>query len=155
MQDLKSLRASTSGDAGDTLGIYAAPKDDDIFVWKAVVYGPENTVWEGGFFKLELHFSAEYPVVPPRVKFLTKVFHPNVYVDGNICLDTLKSNWSPTLNVEMLLLSIRSLLCDPNPLSAANGEAAQTLTTNPQAYEQKVKELVAASLEQSISDDDA
>lgn len=153
MQDLRSLQQTLSSPAGEQLGIMARPSEGNIFQWRAVISGPCDTPWEGGLFKLELKFGADYPFAPPKVRFLTRnVFHPNVYVSGDICMDTLKSNWKSSLNVESLLISITSLLSDPNPMSAANGVAAKLLMENRTAYDEKIRELVEESLEQSFSD---
>lgn len=155
LRDLKSLNKSLASQGGDSMGIAAHPVDSDIFHWHAVIAGPDGTAWEGGVFRLDVQFSDTYPVAPPHVRFLTKnVFHPNVYVDGNICLDTLKSCWSASLDVEALLLSLRSLLADPNPNSAANGAAATLLVENRELYNKKIAELVEASLEQEFSDNE-
>lgn len=70
--------------------IQAVPDEDDILNWTAIILGPDGTEWEGGIFKLRMKFSDQYPNHPPEVKFTTKIFHPNVYTDGNICLDILK-----------------------------------------------------------------
>ena len=64
--------------------------DNNIFMWEAIIFGPDDTPLEGGVFKLHLRFSEEYPQCPPHVKFQTSVFHPNVFTDGNICLDILR-----------------------------------------------------------------
>ena len=147
---MRDLRTIQQGPALE--GISAAPMDNDIMKWTAVIFGPEETVWEGGIFKLELVFTAEYPMAPPCVKFLSKMFHPNG--DGKICMDILKSQWSPATDVSTLLLSIRSLLGDPNPMSAANAEAAELLTRSKAAYDKKVKEVVELSLDAASDDDD-
>lgn len=153
MRDLHNLQQTLASAAGQSMGLSAHPIGGDIFHWRAVIAGPEDSPWEGGLFKLDLQFDDRYPLVPPTVRFLTKgVFHPNVYVDGNICLDTLKSCWSPTLDVEALLLSITSLLSDPNPRSAANGEAARMLVENRSLYLERVRAVAEKSLEQSFSD---
>ena len=89
-----------------------------------MIFGPEDSMWEGGIFTLRLHFSEDYPSKPPSIKFLTKMFHPNIYNDGSICLDILKEKWSPVYDVLSVLMSIQSLLNDPNPNSPANAEAA-------------------------------
>ena len=80
----------------------ACPSENDILKWEAVIFGyeklfflkkllsPESTPWEGGSFQLTLTFTAEYPTKPPEVKFVTQIFHPNVYNDGRICLDILQ-----------------------------------------------------------------
>lgn len=149
MQDLRRLRHCANP------SIFAGPIKGDLFNWRAVIPGPDDTAWEGGVFKLRLKFSDEYPCAPPTVRFVTKnVFHPNVYGDGRICLDTLKMDWSSTLDVESLLMMIMSLLSDPNPASAANGEAARMLVNAKDKYEERVRRLVEESLEQSFSDED-
>ncbi|KPA85659.1 ubiquitin-conjugating enzyme-like protein [Leptomonas pyrrhocoris] len=155
MQDYRLLQKNLA--EGTSSGIMATPVENNFFHWHAVISGPCDTPWEGGLFKLDMLFGEDYPFSPPMVRFLTKdVFHPNVYVDGKICMDTMKSSWQASLNVEALLISIQSLLCDPNPNSAANGAAARLLTENRSAYDEKIRTLVEESLNQSFSgiDDD-
>jgi len=112
------------------VGISGAPRDNNIMHWSAVIFGPENTPWEGGTFSLDLTFSEEFPNKPPKVRFTTKMFHPNIYTDGSICLDILQNQWSPIYDIAAILTSIQSLLCDPNPNSPANSEAAQLFQSN-------------------------
>jgi ubiquitin-conjugating enzyme E2 A len=69
-------------------GINASPEENNLFRWTAFIEGPERTMWEGGLFELNLEFSEEYPTKPPQIKFVSKLFHPNVYADGRICLDS-------------------------------------------------------------------
>eukprot|EP01084_Bolivina_argentea_P026933 50065_1 len=94
--------------------ISAGPINDDLFRWQAMIMGPPNSPYQGGVFMLEMNFPQEYPFKPPKVKFLTKVYHCNVNDKGGICLDLLKDNWSPAIKISQLLLSIQSLLTDPN-----------------------------------------
>ena len=75
--------------------ITAEPNEDNMMIWYAIILGPDDTVWEGGVFKLQLEFTDEYPNKPPTVKFFTKMFHPNIYNDGKICLDILQKEWTP------------------------------------------------------------
>ena len=89
--------------------------EDDIHNWEATIIGPEKTPYESGIFKLSIIFPDNYPFKPPKVKFDTRIFHPNINKHGSICLDILNKNWSPALTVAKLLLSISSLLSDPNP----------------------------------------
>ena len=83
--------------------------------------------------------------MPHQKKFLTKMYHPNIYADGSICLDILQNQWSPIYDISAILTSIQSLLCDPNPASPANSEAARLYQENRREYERKVKEIVEAS----------
>ncbi|UVC49722.1 ubiquitin carrier protein [Theileria orientalis] len=136
--------------------ICASPVDSDIFRWQAVILGPDNTEWEGGIFSLSLTFPDDYPNKPPRVKFLTRIFHPNgtkncfnlcsVYQDGSICLDILQNEWSPVFDVHGILISIQSLLTDPNNRSPANNEAAKLYQENRSEYIRQVKRVVAESI---------
>ncbi|XP_059126503.1 ubiquitin-conjugating enzyme E2 B isoform X3 [Peromyscus eremicus] len=98
-----------------------------------------------GTFKLVIEFSEEYPNKPPTVRFLSKMFHPNVYADGSICLDILQNRWSPTYDVSSILTSIQSLLDEPNPNSPANSQAAQLYQENKREYEKRVSAIVEQS----------
>jgi ubiquitin-conjugating enzyme E2 A len=129
----------------DSNGIFASPLTNNIMVWEAVIFGPEDTPWEGGSFKLLIEFTEEYPTKPPSIKFITNMFHPNIYADGRICLDILTNQWSPIYDVHTVLTSIQSLLSDPNPDSPANAEAARLYTENVQEYYKRVKECVENS----------
>ena len=115
---------------------------DDISTWKAIIYGPPGTPFENGKFDMELKFYDTYPVKPPSVKFVSEIFHPNVYRDGKICVDILQGEWSPAQNVRTILISIRSLLMDPNPNSPANRDAANLLRNNKDAYNEKVRKMI-------------
>mmetsp|Transcript_20282 Transcript_20282/g.39760 ORF Transcript_20282/g.39760 Transcript_20282/m.39760 type:complete len:219 (+) Transcript_20282:670-1326(+) len=126
-------------------GISAAPMDDNILKWAGVIFGPDSSIWEGGTFNLVLEFSEEYPNKPPKVRFVTKIFHPNVYADGSICLDILQNQWSPIYDIAAILTSIQSLLCDPNPNSPANSEAASLFQSNKREYNRRVRDIVEQS----------
>lgn len=93
----------------------AGPLEDDIFHWQATLMGPNDSPYEGGIFVMNIKFPVDYPFKPPKVTFETKIFHPNINSSGGICLDILKEAWSPALTISKVLLSICSLLCDPNP----------------------------------------
>ena len=105
--------------------VSAFPEGEDIFKWKATIQGPEDTVYQGFLFKLSVQFPESYPYSPPSVKFVSKCFHPNVDMDGNICLDILKDKWSALYDVSSILISIQSLLAEPNNESPLNGHASR------------------------------
>ena len=127
-------------------GIEAAPvSDSDICNWKAKVQGPPDSPYQNGKFHLSIHFPDNYPFKPPVLKFVTKIWHPNVGCEGNpghICLDILQSQWSPALSISKVLLSLISLLTDPNCASPMNGEAAQQYKSNRSKYDATVREWV-------------
>jgi len=112
----------------------------DLFDWIATIQGPENSPFEGGLFKLHFKFPAEFPYKPPCVTFITKMFHPNVYSSGKICLDILQDQWSAVFDLKTILLSIQTLLEDPNPDSPANVDAAVMLRNHPDTYNERIKE---------------
>ncbi|KAF1870926.1 hypothetical protein Lal_00030238 [Lupinus albus] len=199
MRDFKRLQQDPPA------GISGAPHDNNIMVWNAVIFGPDDTPWDGGTFKLTLQFSEDYPNKPPTVRFVSRMFHPNIYADGSICLDILQNQWSPIYDVAAILTSIQkdfnhlamffpwilishkastalgstweqrvfllltisggkscnciplsqnfnnsvgseeSLLCDPNPNSPANAEAARMFSENKREYNRRVRESVEQS----------
>ena len=96
------------------LNCSAGPCDNDIFKWQATIIGPIDTPYHNGIFNLEILFTQEYPIKPPQVRFKTKIFHPNIDSSGGICIDILKDSWNPLLSVKTILLSVCSLLNDPN-----------------------------------------
>lgn len=96
-------------------GISATPYEDNLRYFNVIIAGPGTSPYEGGIFKLELFLPAEYPMVPPKVRFLTKIYHPNIDKLGRICLDILKDKWSPALQIRTVLLSIQALMSAPNP----------------------------------------
>ncbi|KAF6729260.1 Drebrin-like protein [Oryzias melastigma] len=104
----------------------AGPVGDDLFHWQATIMGPSDSPYQSGVFFLTIHFPTDYPFKPPKVAFTTKIYHPNINSNGSICLDILRSQWSPALTVSKVLLSICSLLCDPNPDDPLVPEIAHT-----------------------------
>ncbi|KAL1413305.1 ubiquitin-conjugating enzyme E2 N [Vanrija albida] len=106
-------------------GITAAPHEDNLRYFDVTIAGPESSPYEGGVFKAELFLPEEYPMNPPKVRFLTKIYHPNIDKLGRICLDILKDRWSPALQIRTVLLSIQALLGAPNPDDPLANDVAQ------------------------------
>ncbi|GMN31729.1 hypothetical protein TIFTF001_003375 [Ficus carica] len=123
----------------------AGPVAEDMFHWQATIMGPPDSPYAGGVFLVTIHFPPDYPFKPPKVAFRTKVFHPNINSNGSICLDILKEQWSPALTISkwrssqafnfQVLLSICSLLTDPNPDDPLVPEIAHMYKTDRNKYE--------------------
>eukprot|EP01121_Diplochlamys_sp_Union-15-3_P017845 TRINITY_DN636_c0_g1_i2.p1 TRINITY_DN636_c0_g1~~TRINITY_DN636_c0_g1_i2.p1 ORF type:complete len:148 (-),score=31.69 TRINITY_DN636_c0_g1_i2:90-533(-) len=121
----------------------AGPVGDDLFHWTATIMGPDDSPFAGGVFFLDVHFPTDYPFKPPKVQFTTKVYHPNINTNGAICLDILKEQWSPALTLSRVLLSISSLLTDPNPNDPLVPEIARQYKQHKAQYEKIAKEWTA------------
>ncbi|KAF3848915.1 hypothetical protein F7725_015412, partial [Dissostichus mawsoni] len=146
--------------------------DDDIYQWEVVVIGPQDTLFEGGFFKATLTFPRDYPLRPPKLKFVTEIWHPNVAKNGDVCISILhepgedkygyekpEERWLPIHTVETIMISVISMLADPNGDSAANVDAAKEWRDDPKgifkkkAFPQPVKvvgEVLHAEYQASI-----
>jgi ubiquitin-conjugating enzyme E2 R len=111
--------------------------DDNIFEWEVAIFGPPGTFYEGGYFKAHMKFPHDYPYSPPSVRFISKMWHPNVYENGEVCISILhppiddpqsgelpSERWNPTQTVRTILLSVISLLNEPNTFSPANVDAS-------------------------------
>ena len=118
----------------------AGPAGDDLFHWQATIMGPGDSPYSGGVFFVTIHFPPDYPFKPPKVQFQTKVYHPNINSQGSICLDILKEQWSPALTISKVLLSICSLLTDPNPDDPLVPEIAHIYKGDRSRYEETARE---------------
>lgn len=141
-------------------GVSAFPSaDGNLLSWTATIEGPDDTPYAGLTFKLSFAFPANYPYAPPTVLFKTPIYHPNVDFSGRICLDILKDKWTAAYNIQTVLLSLQSLLGEPNKYvpphnvqvptlrcnqltafssSPLNGEAAELWDTNADEFKKKV-----------------
>ena len=162
-------------------GITAGPvNEDDLFLWEAMIQGPEGTPYEGGVFPAELKFPKDYPLMPPTMKFLCDIWHPNgmfslvhtssktgvlifiivlVYPNGTVCISILhppgedpnhyeqaSERWSPIQSVEKILISVMSMIAEPNDESPANVDAARMWRERKPEFEKRVKADVRRSL---------
>jgi len=104
--------------------VTACPEEDNVFQWAGSIKGSVGSAYEGMTFKLRLAFPADYPFTSPKVTFVTPCWHPNVDAAGNICLDILKDKWTAAYSALTVLLSLQTLLGDPNNDSPLNAQAA-------------------------------
>jgi len=114
--------------------------ESDLFRWQAMILGPPDSPYHAGIFYLDIQFPSEYPFKPPKVAFNTKIYHPNINSSGSICLDILRSQWSPALTISKVLLSILALLCDPNPDDPLVPEIARIYKMDPSKYHAVAKD---------------
>ncbi|KAH7818251.1 putative ubiquitin-conjugating enzyme [Monocercomonoides exilis] len=140
-------------------GIAAGPiSSKNLFEWEAYIRGPEATPFEKGTFRATLSFPRDYPMSPPKMKFTTPVFHPNVFPDGNVCISILhppgddptgyesaSERWSPVQSVEKILLSVLSMLAEPNCDSPANVDAAKLYRENRREYNRRAEQASLAA----------
>lgn len=107
--------------------------------WILTMNGPPDTPYSTGIFILNMDFSADHPFSPPKVSFQTKIYHPNIDMHGNICIDILKDNWSPVLTVSKIVSSLQSLLTDPNPHDPLMQESADLYLDDRVEFNAKAK----------------
>ncbi|KAL5066449.1 hypothetical protein RYX36_028186 [Vicia faba] len=117
-------------------GISGAPQDNNIMLWNAVIFGPDDTPWDGGTFKLTLQFSEDYPNKPPIVQFVSRMFHPTFMLMEAFARIYCKIG-GVLYGVAAILTSIQSLLCDPNPNSPANSEAVRMYSESKREYSRR------------------
>ena len=113
--------------------------DNNLYHWGATIMGPEDSPYQGGIFFLDIQFPREYPFKPPKMKFNTRIYHPNINKGGFICVDILKTDWSPALTISKVLLSICSLLNDPNPNDPLELDIARQYKTHPDQFIETAK----------------
>ena len=131
--ELKDLAANAPANCS------AGPVDDDLMLWQATIIGPTDTPYSGGVFYLSIHFSQDYPFKPPAVRFTTPIYHCNIDRKGEICMDVLKEQWSPALTISKLLLSLCSLLCEPNPEDPLAPDIAELLVRDRASHDEMAR----------------
>lgn len=135
--------------------------DSDWFNWRVCFEGPPDTMYQEGLFTAILKFPQDFPNSPPDMRFETEMYHPNIYPDGRVCIsilhppgtdrfndqETAEERWRPVLGVEAILVSVLSMLADPNLSSPANIDAGVMMKGDPDGYKKKVRMLVRKSVE--------
>lgn len=139
-QIIRQVCKELSDLAGDPPeGIKVYPNEEDVTEIHATIEGPSGTPYAGGLFKMKLVLGKNFPSEPPKGFFLTKIFHPNVAKNGEICVNTLKKDWKSELGIKHVLLTIKCLLIVPNPESALNEEAGKMLLEQYDNYSMRAK----------------
>lgn len=152
-------------------GFIVSTNDDNLFHWKVAIFGPPDTLYQGGYFKAEMKFPYDYPYAPPSFRFLTKMWHPNIYDSGDVCISILhppvddprsgelaSERWNPTQSVRTILLSVISLLNEPNTFSPANVDASvmyrrwKETKGKEKDYENMIRKQVQVSKEEALKD---
>jgi ubiquitin-conjugating enzyme E2 D len=134
------INESALCDKDDKTGDYHIDSFDDIKNYSGYLVGPYDSVYSGGRFKFTLNVNDEYPFRAPLFKFTTPIYHMNINSEGNVCLDILKDQWSPSLTLDKLLKCIRSLLSDPNPDDPLVPEISNLYRTDRDEYTKKAIE---------------
>lgn len=141
-------------------GIVAGPaNEENFFEWEALIMGPQDTCFEGGVFPAVLSFPSDYPLSPPKMRFTCDMFHPNIYPDGRVCISILHApgddpmgyessaeRWSPVQSVEKILLSVVSMLAEPNDESGANVDASKMWREDREQFYKLAQKIVRKSL---------
>ncbi|KAF0980253.1 hypothetical protein FDP41_013467 [Naegleria fowleri] len=142
-------------------GFSAGLKDENnLYEWDILIIGPPETLYEGGMFRAIMTFPEDYPNSPPKLQFTTPIWHPNIYSDGRVCISILhppgedewgyekaSERWLPIHSVESILISVISMLSNPNDESPANLDAAKQWREDKEGYKKKVRRLVNDSIE--------
>ncbi|EAY05539.1 ubiquitin conjugating enzyme, putative [Trichomonas vaginalis G3] len=134
--------------------------DNDVFKWRVTVFGPAGTPYEGGYYPAVLNFPDDYPNNPPTMKFICPMFHPNIKNTGEVCISILhppgkdqyeyedkSERWLPIHTVESIIISVLSMLSDPNPESPMNIEAAKIYKNDIDEYKKRVRKTAEDSLQ--------
>ncbi len=121
----------------DPTNFYSAgPLGDDPLKWTGIIFGPSDSMYEGGIFHISIIFPITYPYKPPEIRFETKIYHPKINSSGAVGLSILNDKWAPNFCVASVLLTIWSMLNDPNPNDPMDSTIADMLQNNKEEFEQ-------------------
>ena len=138
MKEYKDLKSDAKHNAVEVKMV-----GDDIHHWKGRIKGPIDTCYQGGVFEIDIVIPSDYPFKPPKMKFDTKIWHPNISsVTGAICLDILKNEWTPALTIRTALLSLQALMCEPVPEDPQDAVVAKQYMSDKNLFNQTAKQWV-------------
>ena len=150
MSGLDTQRLSNAID-----GVRVIMNDENTTDIQCDITSPRGTPYESGVFRMKLALGADFPTAPPKAFFVTRIFHPNVSTEGEICVNTLKKDWSPNLGIKHIITVIRCLLIDPNPESALNEEAGRLLLEEYEDFAQQAKLMTEIHAAKSMAGGDS
>ena len=155
---IKRLQTEYKQYLNDPSTYYSISHDEKNFLkWYILLFGPSETIFEGGIFKCQLEFTKDYPNKPPMFKFTDNLFHPNIYPDGKVCISILhegedvygyehiSERWNPSHSVNSILMSLISILSEPNFESPANVDASKLWREDFNSYKNIIYKLIASS----------
>ncbi|KAL7722496.1 E2 ubiquitin-conjugating enzyme [Entamoeba marina] len=133
--------------------------ESDIYTWQVMIVGPPDTYYDGGMFQATLTFPKDYPNNPPKMKFVSEIWHPNVYKTGDVCISILHppgddefgyesaaERWNPIHSVESILVSVISMLSAPNDESPANVDAAVEWRNHKDEFKKRLEDVLESQL---------
>eukprot|EP00756_Hemistasia_phaeocysticola_P049228 Hpha_TRINITY_DN23678_c0_g1::TRINITY_DN23678_c0_g1_i1::g.57641::m.57641/K06689/UBE2D, UBC4, UBC5; ubiquitin-conjugating enzyme E2 D len=123
-----------------TGGYWVGPLGDDLYTWRGCIEGPPGTPYAGGEFMVDIRIPMDYPFKPPKVQFQTKLYHPNVNVQGYFSLDILNDSWSPALTIGKVMLAIHNLLKNPEPDHPMVPEISLKMQRDPEAFRETAQQ---------------
>ncbi len=132
------------------------PRENNFLIWEFILIGPSDTIYEGGLFSGNMMFSEKYPIEPPKVKF-NNIIHPNIHASGDVCISILhegkdlygyekdSERWTPSHGIDSIMMSIISMLSEPNFESPANIDYSKLWKDNPTEYKKTIYKLVKST----------
>ena len=129
--------------------------EKNFLIWNIILFGSPETIFEGAILTCQLEFTKDYPNKPPKFKFIDKIFHPNIYIDGTVCMsilhegediygyETNSERWNPSQSVDSILLSLLSILSEPNFESPANVDASNLWKNNYDEYKKIIYKMIS------------
>lgn len=138
LKELEDINQKTNNNENYVAG----PKDENsLYIWKAILKGPIESPYEGGIFNLELNFNENYPFSPPKIVFLTRIYHPNISIEtGFVCMEILETSWKPIYNVNKVLSEIVGLLKNPTCVKYLEPIVAYSIRNNMGLFLKKAKD---------------
>ena len=111
-----------------------------------IIISPDENVYANGHFVFNIEFTDDYPIAPPHVTCQNKIYHPNINTKGNVCLNILREDWSPVLDLQSIIIGLLFLFLEPNPKDPLNRAAAAELMNNPDTFVEFVRISMAGGM---------